>query len=157
MRYMCLMKSSESNGETPPAVYEAMAEYDRWGRATGILIDSQGLLPSEAGMIVSLVDGNIKAVDGPFTEAKELVGGYAVIEVRTREEALELGRRLMQLHKDNWPKGLEDLVECWRGRPAVFGHGLKPRFDPLPAVRAAAPSAGRATTRQPFPRASRRR
>ena len=46
MRYMCLMKSSESNGETPPAVYEAMAEYDRWGRANGVLVDSQGLLPS---------------------------------------------------------------------------------------------------------------
>ena len=110
MRYMCLMKSSESNGETPPAVYEALAEYDRGGRATGILIDSLGLLPSVAGMIVSLVDGNIKAVDGPFTEAKELVGGYAVIEVHTREEALELGRRLMQLHKDNWP-GFEGSVE----------------------------------------------
>ncbi|HEU0182736.1 MAG TPA: YciI family protein [Agromyces mariniharenae] len=110
MRYMCLMKSSESNGETPPAVYEAMAEYDRWGRANGVLIDSQGLLPSDAGAIVSLVDGNIKAVDGPFTEAKELVGGYAVIEVRSYDEALELGRRLMQIHKDNWP-GFEGSVE----------------------------------------------
>ena len=110
MRYMCLMKSSESNGETPLAVDEAMAEYDRWGRATGILIDSQALLPSDAGMIVSLVDGGIKAVDGPFTEAKELVGGYAMIEVRTREEAVELGRRLMQIHKDHWP-GYEGSVE----------------------------------------------
>jgi hypothetical protein len=103
MRYMCLITSRESNGEAPPAVYEAMAEYDRWGRANGVLIDSEGLLPSSAGAIVSLVDGNIKAVDGPFTEAKELVGGYAVIEVRSREEALELGRRLMQIHKDHWP------------------------------------------------------
>jgi hypothetical protein len=103
MRYMCLIKSSEANSEAPPALYEAMAEYDRWGRATGILVDSQGLLPSATGAIVSLVDGNIKAVDGPFTEAKELVGGYAVIEVHSRDEALELGRRLMQLHKDNWP------------------------------------------------------
>ena len=110
MRYMCLMKSTEANGETPAALYEAMAEYDRWGRATGILVDSQGLLPSAAGAIVSLVDGSIKAVDGPFTEAKELVGGYAVIEVHSREEALELGRRLMQLHKDNWP-GFEGSVE----------------------------------------------
>ena len=110
MRYLCLMKSSESNGETPPAVYEAMAEYDRWGRANGVLVDSQGLLPSEAGAIVSLVDGNIKAVDGPFTEAKELVGGYAVIEVRSYDEALELGRRLMQIHKDHWP-GFEGSVE----------------------------------------------
>lgn len=103
MRYLCMMKSSESNGETPPAVYEAMAEYDRWGRANGVLLDSRGLLPSESGAIISLADGDIKAVDGPFTEAKELVGGYAVIEVGTREEALELGRRLMQIHKDFWP------------------------------------------------------
>jgi len=110
MRYLCMMKSSESIGEPPPALYEAMGEYDRWGRANGILIDSQGLLGSDAGAIVSLVDGTIKAVDGPFTEAKELVGGYALIEVRTREEALELGRRLMQMHKDHWP-GFEGSVE----------------------------------------------
>ena len=60
--------------------------------------------------IVSLVDGRIKAVDGPFAEAKELVGGYAVIDVRSREEAVELGRRLMQIHLDNWP-GWEGSVE----------------------------------------------
>lgn len=110
MRYMCLMKSSETNGQAPAALYEAMAEYDREGRVSGVLIDSQGLLPSEAGFIVSLADGRIKAVDGPFTEAKELVGGYAVVEVRSRDEAVELGRRLMQLHKDNWP-GFEGSVE----------------------------------------------
>ena len=104
MRYMCLIKSTESNGEAPPAVYEAMAEYDRWGRANGVLMESEGLLPSAAGAIVSLIDGNIKAVDGPFTEAKELVGGSAVIEVRSLEAARELGRRLMQIHKDHWPE-----------------------------------------------------
>ena len=52
MRYMCLIKSSESNGEAPPAVYEAMAEYDRWGRANGVLIESEGLLPSAAPSVV---------------------------------------------------------------------------------------------------------
>ena len=113
MRYMCLMKSDEHQGETPPAIYEAMAEYDRWGRETGVLIDSQGLLPSSEGAIVSLADGAIKAVDGPFTEAKELVGGYAVIDVRSHEEALELGRRLMQIHADHWP-GFVGSVEIRR-------------------------------------------
>ncbi|MGI9823687.1 YciI family protein [Agromyces sp. Marseille-Q5079] len=103
MRYLCMMKSTDENGETPPAMYAAMAEYDRWGREAGVLIDSQGLLPSSAGAIVSLADGRIKAVDGPFTEAKELVGGYAIVEVRTHEEALELARRLMQIHVDHWP------------------------------------------------------
>ena len=64
---------------------------------------SGGLRPSEAGAIVSLVDGTIKAVDGPFTEARELVGGYAVIEVHSKAEAIEDARRLMQIHADHWP------------------------------------------------------
>ena len=42
-------------------------------------------------------------LDGPFTETKELIGGYAVTEVRSKQEAIELGRRLLQIHLDNWP------------------------------------------------------
>jgi hypothetical protein len=112
MRFMCMVKMDERNpqGEAPPELYQAMADYDREGRLSGTLIDSQGLLPSAAGAIVSLADGKIKAIDGPFTEAKELVGGYAVIDVRSREEAIELGRRLMQIHVDHWP-GWEGHVE----------------------------------------------
>jgi hypothetical protein len=112
MRFMCMVKMDETNpqGAAPPALYEAMAAYDREGRLNGTLIDSQGLLPSAAGAVVSLADGRIKVVDGPFAETKELVGGYAVIDVHTREEAVELGRRLMQVHLDNWP-GWEGSVE----------------------------------------------
>ena len=55
-----------------------------------------------AGAVVSLADGTIKAVDGPFVEAKELVGGYAILEVRGKAEAVELAKRLMQIHKDRW-------------------------------------------------------
>ncbi|MDQ0577665.1 YciI family protein [Agromyces albus] len=112
MRFMCMVKMDEANpqGEAPPELYQAMAEYDREGRLNGTLIDSQGLLPSAAGAIVSLADGKIKAIDGPFAEAKELVGGYAVIDVHSREEAVELGRRLMQIHVDHWP-GWEGHVE----------------------------------------------
>jgi hypothetical protein len=71
------------------------------------------LLLSAAGAIVSLVNGSIKAVDGPFTEAKELVGGYAVLEVRSKADAVELARRLMQIHKDH----LAGLGRQLRGSP----------------------------------------
>ncbi len=64
-------------------------------------------------------NGTITAVDGPFAEAKELVGGYAVVEVRSRAEAVELGRRLLQIHKDNWP-GWEGSCEI---RPIFTGEG----------------------------------
>ena len=110
MRYMCLMKSSETNGETPPAVYEAMAEYDRWGRATGILVDSQGLLPSDAGHDRLARRREHQGGRRPVHRGEGARGGYALIEVRTRDEAVELGRRLMQIHKDHWP-GFEGSVE----------------------------------------------
>ena len=111
MRFLTMVKMDETGvGETPPAVYEAMAAFDAEGRRNGTLIDSVGLLPSAAGAVVSLANGTIKAVDGPFAEAKELVGGYAIVDVRSREEAVELGRRLMQIHLENWP-GWEGTCE----------------------------------------------
>jgi hypothetical protein len=67
------------------------------------VVELGGLRPSEAGAIVSLADGAIKVVDGPFTEARELIGGYAVIDVRSKAEAIENARRLMQIHADHWP------------------------------------------------------
>lgn len=108
MRFLCMVQTDENPAwEVPAGLYEAMAEYDREGRMNGTLVESQGLLPSAAGAIVSAADGRIKAVDGPFAEAKELVGGYAVVDVHSREEAVELGRRLVQLHLDHIP--------TWRG------------------------------------------
>ena len=105
MRFMAMLKFDESlpAGAPPPALFEAMAEYAAEGARNGTLVDQGGLLPSASGAIVSLVDGSIKAVDGPFTEAKELIGGYAVLEVRSKAEAVELTKRLMQIHKDHWP------------------------------------------------------
>jgi hypothetical protein len=105
MRFMAMLKFDESlpAGPPPRALFEAMAEYATEGARNGTLVDQGGLLPSTAGAIVSLVDGSIKAVDGPFTEAKELIGGYAVLEVRSKAEAVELAKRLMQIHKDHWP------------------------------------------------------
>ena len=105
MKFLTMVKFDESQpiGPPPPALLEAMAAYSEEGIRDGILVDQGGLLPSEAGAVVSLVGGTIKAVDGPFTEAKELVGGYAVIDVHSKAEAVELCRRLMQIHADHWP------------------------------------------------------
>jgi hypothetical protein len=105
MRFITMIRMDENGdfGPTPPAVYEAMAGFEREGRANGTLVELGGLLPSAAGAIVSLANGSIKAVDGPFAEAKELVGGYGIVEVRSREEAVEIGRRLMQVHLEHWP------------------------------------------------------
>lgn len=105
MRFMCLLKSDEDQpiDPPPPELFAAMAAFGEEGLRSGVLVEQGGLLPSGAGAIVSLADGAIKAVDGPFTEARELVGGYAVIEAASREEAVGHARRLMQIHADHWP------------------------------------------------------
>lgn len=109
MRFMSFIRSEEPNpaGPPPPELFAAVGEFAQEMSVAGVLVDMGGLLPSSAGAVVSLVDGRISAVDGPFTEAKELIGGYAVLEVRSREEAVELARRLLVVHQRLWPG--------WRG------------------------------------------
>lgn len=105
MRFMSFIRSEEPSpaGPPPPELFAAVGDLAQGMSVSGALVDMGGLLPSSAGAIVSLVDGRISAVDGPFTEAKELIGGYAVFDVRSREEAVELGRRMVALHVRHWP------------------------------------------------------
>ena len=81
MRFMAMVKFDENAdlGAPPPALFQAMDEFAQEGARNGTLVDQGGLLPSATGAIVSLVNGTVKTIDGPFTEAKELIGGYAVI------------------------------------------------------------------------------
>jgi hypothetical protein len=103
---MAMVKFDENAdlGAPPPALFQAMDEFAQEGARNGTLVDQGGLLPSATGAIVSLVNGTVKTIDGPFTEAKELIGGYAVIEVHSKAEALELARRVIQIHADHWPE-----------------------------------------------------
>jgi len=105
MHYLAMIKSDEAMpyGPPPPALFEAMGAFAQEGAVNGTLVDQVGLGPSEMGAIVSLADGSITATDGPFAETKELIGGYAVIDVRSKAEAVQLARRLLQIHLDNWP------------------------------------------------------
>ena len=104
MRFMTMLKFTENAfGPPPPGLSEAMGVYIEEGLRSGTVVELGGLRPSESGAIVSLADGAIKVVDGPFTEARELIGGYAVIDVRSKAEAVENARRMMQIHADYWP------------------------------------------------------
>jgi hypothetical protein len=57
-------------------------------------------MPSSRGVRLRLSNGQVTVTDGPFTEAKELVGGYAVMRLKSKEEAIEVGRRFMQIHAE---------------------------------------------------------
>ena len=103
MRFMIMVKMPEDVGAPPEALVNAMGQQMAELFQSGVMVDAGGLYPSSASTEVRVHDGQLSVTDGPFTEAKELVGGYSIVEVRSREEAVELGRRVIQLHKTYWP------------------------------------------------------
>jgi hypothetical protein len=74
-------------------IFAAMAEYHEQLAKAGALLDASGLQPSSKGWRVRYEGGKCRVIDGPFTETKELIAGYTLIQVRSREEALEWARR----------------------------------------------------------------
>ena len=110
MRFMTLVKSAENAGPPPPALMAAIAEYGTEAATAGSLVLTGGLASSQQGARVRLTGGRITATDGPFTEAKEVIGGFAIYDVGSREEAIEAARRFMELHQQHWP-GWEGEVE----------------------------------------------
>jgi hypothetical protein len=98
MRFMIIVKAtglSEAGRfpEDSDKVFEAMATYHEELARAGALLDASGLQPSSKGWRVQYEGGKRSIVDGPFTETKELIAGYTLIQTRTREEAIEWSRR----------------------------------------------------------------
>jgi hypothetical protein len=80
-----------------------MGKFIEEATKNGNFVSAAGLQPTSAGTRVKLQGGKITVVDGPFTESKEIVGGYSIIDAKSREEALALARRFMELHLKHWP------------------------------------------------------
>ena len=105
MRCMMFIKHTQDYGKVqPPAgLYEDMGKFIEETTKSGNFVGGAGLQPTSAGTRVRLKGGKITVVDGPFTESKEIVGGYAIIDAKSRDEALALARRFMELHLKHWP------------------------------------------------------
>ena len=105
MKYLMLIKHSENyRGEPiPQSLMDAMGAFVTEGFKSGILKDTAGLRPTAEGFRVRSSKNQLKLTDGPFTEAKEIVGGYAMIEVASRAEAEKVARDFMELHRVHWP------------------------------------------------------
>jgi hypothetical protein len=98
MRFMMIVIPKGYESAAPDAVPSAeavgkMMEYNKSLQQAGVLLALDGLLPPSTGARVSFSDGKATVVDGPFAEAKEVIGGYWIIQVRSREEAIEWARR----------------------------------------------------------------
>src|SRR5262245_9497969 len=120
MRYMMIVKANEdyeAGMPPPPELIAKMGPYTEEMMKTGVVVITGGLLPSSAGVRIHASGRKLRVTDGPFAETKELVGGFAIIEAASKEEAVEHGRRFMQLHVDALGPGYEGQLEI---RP-MFG------------------------------------
>jgi len=107
MRFLSMVRINENSGVVPSAELMAdmgklMEEMTRAGK----LVDTAGLRPTAEGKRVRFEHGKLSTTDGPFSESKEVIGGYAMLEAESMEEALELTRRFLAVHGDEWN------VEC---------------------------------------------
>ncbi len=103
MKFLSIVKASEKQGAPPQALLDAMAKLVEDSIRDGSVVETGGLAPSSASARVRLAGGKLTVTDGPFTEAKEVVGGYAVLEASSREEAIESARIFLRLHQQHWP------------------------------------------------------
>ena len=102
MKFMTMVKSKEGQ-MPPPRLMEEIAKLGEQAAADGMMVLSGGLYPSADGVRVSVSGGELKVLDGPFTEAKEVIGGFAIFEFKSREEAIEAARHFMELSRRHWP------------------------------------------------------
>jgi hypothetical protein len=82
----------------------AMGKFIQKSLKDGTLVDTGGLLPSKDGFRVQLRRGRLTVTDGPFTEAKEIIGGWAILQTRTRAQAVRIAKQFMELHRKHWPE-----------------------------------------------------
>jgi hypothetical protein len=106
MKYLMMIKHEEKyrNDQIPQGLMDAMGKLVEDGFKSGKLKETAGLAPTSEGFQVRTRAGKLTITDGPFTEAKEVVGGYAIFELASREEALDAAREFMELHRVHWPE-----------------------------------------------------
>ncbi|MGV9776283.1 YciI family protein [Streptosporangium sp. NPDC003464] len=104
MRYILLLKTEENSalGAPPKELMDAIAKHGEEMAKAGVLLDTGGLAPSATGARIRLSEGKLTTTDGPFTETKELIASYALVQVKSKEEAVELAARFLRLHQEHW-------------------------------------------------------
>lgn len=103
MRFLSMVRINERAGTliTPRLMEDMGRLMDEMSRS-GVLVATAGLRPTAEGVRVRLSNGRTSVSDGPFTESKEVIGGYAILETNTKEEAIEATKRFLHVHGDEW-------------------------------------------------------
>jgi hypothetical protein len=111
MRFMMIVKHPENQGPPPKPLMDAIAKLAEEEAKAGTMLGNGGLGPTALGARVRLSGGKVSVLDGPFTEAKEVIGGYAQFELPSKEAAVKAAVEFMELHKKYWPE--------WEGETEV--------------------------------------
>ena len=100
MRFLSIYKTVERH--TPPSIehVEKMGKLIEESMKAGVLLATEGCLPSALGARVRLSNGKITVTDGPFIESKELIGGFAILEASSKAEAIELTKTFLDVAGD---------------------------------------------------------
>jgi len=122
MRFISMIRINENTGVVPSE--QLMADMGRLIEdmtREGSLVDTAGLRPTREGRRVKLDRGRISVTDGPFTETKEVIGGYAILEAPSMDEAVALTERFLAVHGNEWTvecevRALETGPDCGRDR-----------------------------------------
>jgi len=104
-------KDSEAGIMPQPDMLSTMADYHQELAKAGVLLDANGLHPSSKGWRIRYEGGKRRVIGGPFAETKELVAGYTIIQVKSREEALEWARRFPNPHGEDCEIEVRQLFE----------------------------------------------
>jgi hypothetical protein len=130
MRFLSIYKAAEKN--TPPTL-EYVARMEKLieeSMKSGALLATEGCLPSALGARVRRSGGKVTVTDGPFTESKELIAGFALLQAKSKEEAIELARQFLDVAGDGECE-IRQIFEAAGGAPAsaVEAHAqLKEQF-----------------------------
>jgi hypothetical protein len=117
MRFMTIVKTRETGARPSPALIEKIGKLGQQAAQEGKMVGMGGLLPTAVGARARLANGKITVTDGPFTEAKEVIGGYAIYDVASKREALEWTRRFLEAHVGLWDHELEVEVRQMMDAP----------------------------------------
>ncbi|MCX4524272.1 MULTISPECIES: YciI family protein [unclassified Streptomyces] len=110
-RFLSMIRIDEqsltADTEFPPDFMERMGALMEEITKAGVMLDTAGLLPTAEGTRVTWSGGKLSYTDGPFTETKEVVGGYAILQAKDKAEALEWTKRFLEIHPEQWTVGAE--------------------------------------------------
>ena len=127
MKFLSIYKTPERNTPPTPEEMATMGKLIEEGFAKGWLLSTEGCLPSALGARVRRSDGKISVTDGPFTETKEVVGGFALLQADSKEEAIELARKFLNVAGDGecelrqlYEQGCADQVSCYEAEAVAL-------------------------------------